>query len=746
VERLKITVGGIVQGVGFRPFVFVLAKNLNLTGNVFNTSLGVQIEVQGPSDKIKLFLSELSNNPPSAAQVESVILDQVKTVRGENSFSILESLASKKRQAISPDLATCLNCEEEVFNDKDRRYGYPFTNCYNCGPRFTIIKKMPYDRINTSMDKFKLCPDCQAEYNNPLNRRFHAEPIACSVCGPQVVLLGKDGYKIEGNFAKNCADFLAKEKILAIKGIGGFNLACIATSSKAIKKIRKHKSRPVKPLALMVSDLNQARQICTVSKIDEKILCSKEAPIVLLPKIENNFLSEQIAPGQKRLGVMLANTPLHKLIIKEIGLPLVMTSANLNGEPIITDNEEVQKKLTFADYFLVHDRDILTGYDDSVVINSEVSPRIIRIGRGYAPKKINWVSKMPPILALGGDLKNSFALAYEGSIFLSQYLGDLENYENFLRFEKTLSLFKKLFKVEPKIIVADMHPNYVSSRWARKQNKQVLLAQHHKAHVASVMVEENIRKKVVGVCFDGLGYGEDGHLWGGEFLVGNLNGFFRAGHFDLAKMPGLDLANKDPQRMAYSYLVKSGLSKEDIINYFKDQERNLNDAYKASQVSTSSVGRIFDAVAYLLGFKGLITFEGEAALFVENIADNKFNDFYPYEIKNLKINFDAVFINILRDIAKNKEKSLIAAKFQNTVVNAGANMVGKIADKEGLDSVVLSGGVFQNIFVLEKLVKTLEYKNLNVYFNNKVPVNDAGLALGQIGLALGEVNVLGNSR
>jgi len=738
---------GIVQGVGFRPFVFELANSLGLTGFVLNTSFGVEIEIQGSKEKVKIFITKLKKNPPSASVIEDLTVAKIKNKKVEDSFIIMSSKNDSSRQPVSPDLAICKQCEEEIFDKNDRRYKYPFNNCYNCGPRYTIIKKLPYDRKNTTMSKFNLCDQCAAEYKDPLNRRFHAEPIACSICGPKAVLLNHNGLEVEGNIFKNCVDFFKKEKIVAIKGIGGFNIACIASSNKAIKKIRKHKYRPTKPLALMVYDLEQARQICKIDKNAEKVLCSKEASIVLLPKKENKKLSNLVAPGQNKIGVMIASTPLHKLLIMETGFPLVMTSGNLKGEPIIIDNNEALMKLNFVDYFVTHNRDILIGYDDSVVMLSGTAVQIIRMGRGYAPQKITWERKLPPILAIGGDLKNSFALACDNSIFLSQFIGDLGDYQTFLKFEKSVNFFKKTFKIEPKLIIADKHPEYFSNKWALRQKLPVYTVQHHKAHIASVMVEKNIKSKVVGVAFDGIGYGEDNNMWGGEFFVGVLGELLRVGNFSSVVMPGGNLASEEPERMTYSYLKKAGLQKKDLKSLFGDREIFLENACQKNVAKTSSIGRMFDAVAYLLGFKGPNTFEAEAAMFVENLADYFVEEFYSYKIiKGNEINFDSVFLSMFKEISEGKKKSLIAAKFQNALVNAGMSMVNQIAKKENIRNVVLSGGVFQNGFVFEKMTKKLQDRSLNIYVNSKVPLGDGGLALGQIGMVYGEKNVFSSAR
>ncbi|OGB58908.1 carbamoyltransferase HypF [candidate division CPR2 bacterium GWD1_39_7] len=750
-KRVLIKITGIVQGVGFRPKVFNLAKKYNLSGFVLNNSAGVEMEVEGRY--VEEFIGELKNNPPDVSKIESFKVEEIGFA-DDKEFLIKESEETGSRQNISPDLSICPDCERELFDPKDRRFRYPFINCYNCGPRFTIIKAMPYDRKNTTMIDFEMCPKCEAEYKDFSNRRFHAEPIACANCGPKLELVDSNGRVVAGDPIAKTVQHILSGKIVAIKGLGGFQLTCDAINSKAIKTLRDRKNRPTNPLALMVRDLKVASKYMKLKKgstlsLEGRTLLGKEAPIVLLSKRKSE-ISDLVAPNQQDLGVMLPYTPLHKLIFEKLEIPLVMTSGNLSGQPIITDNKEALEKLAkVADYFLVNNRGIYSGYDDSVakVVNEEV--QLIRMGRGYAPKKITFSSDLPPMLAIGGDLKNSFALACGSEVYMSQYLGDLQGFDNLKRFEETVCLYQNLFKIKPKYVIHDLHPGYFSTKWATKQGVKTIAVGHHESHIASVIAEHQIEGEVIGIVFDGLGYGEDGKLWGGEFFAGDLNGFERVGHFDCFALPGGDLAAKEPWRVAVSLLIKAGVSEQKIKVLFSYKDfgsiKKLIEL-KINSPLTSSVGRIFDAVAAILGFEGPVTFEGEAAMFVDFLARGsnprtrgldplRSQNFYPYVFKDRTINLDKMFVQIVIDLELGVKKEIIAAKFQNTIIMIILSQAVKIAAKYQINTVALSGGVFQNSFILSESVKKLRAKGLKVYYNKEVPINDGGLALGQVALS-----------
>ncbi|KKQ94184.1 MAG: (NiFe) hydrogenase maturation protein HypF [candidate division CPR2 bacterium GW2011_GWC2_39_10] len=766
-KRVQISVIGIVQGVGFRPLTFNLAKKFNLAGFVLNDSLGVKIEIEGRAEDVDNFILELKNNPPKSSKIERISIKEID-FKKETSFLIKQSKNTNNRQNISSDLALCKDCEKELFDPKNRRYRYPFINCYNCGPRFTIIRKMPYDRKNTTMADFKMCPECEAEYKDPSNRRFHAEPIACSKCGPVIAGIRnqESGINVIGEEAiQETIKFIKEGKIVTIKGLGGFQLACDATNEKAVSELRKRKNRPTKPLALMVRDLEVAEEYTKFQKdstvLEGLTLLGQESPIVLLEK-RGSDVSNLIAPNQQDLGIMLPYTPLHKLIFENLEIALVMTSGNISGEPIITDNNEALEKLAkIADYFLMNDRDIHSGYDDSVVKVVDGEVQVIRMARGYAPKKNTINDNLPPMLAVGGDLKSTFALACGNEVYISQYLGDLQGFDNLKRFEETISLYQNLFKIKPKYIVHDLHPGYFSTKWAIKQGIETIAVGHHKAHIASVIAEHQVKEQVVGVAFDGLGYGEDGNLWGGEFFVGDLGSLERAAHFDYFALPGGDVAAKEPWRVAVSLLFKAGVSEQKIKSLFPNKDfisiKKLIEL-KINSPLTSSAGRIFDAVAAILGFDGPVTYEGEAAMWLENLASfschseldsesyrasreagfrvkpgmTNGDGFYPLILNTRTINLDKMFVQIIKDLENGVKKETVAAMFQNTIVEIILQKAANLASENQINAVALSGGVFQNSFVLSVSVKKLRAKGLKVYYNKEVPINDGGIALGQV--------------
>jgi hydrogenase maturation protein HypF len=754
VELARISVRGVVQGVGFRPFVFQLATRHGLKGWVCNTSEDVKIEVQGDSRDLEHFVSELQHNAPPLAHIENVSVTHHPPA-DYTKFEIRHSVAEEgKYQLVSPDIATCQPCLSEVFTPEDRRYRYPFTNCTNCGPRFTIIEDIPYDRPKTTMRSFTMCPDCQAEYDNPLDRRFHAQPNACPKCGPRLELLDAKGNHIEATDVIAAASQLLKQgKIMAIKGLGGFLLACDATSEKAVRLLRRSKRRPFKPLAIMVADLGEAKKYCRVSETEEKLLTSAQSPIVLLPWKSESTVCQAVAPNLKYLGVMLPYTPMHHLLLRESGLPLVMTSGNISEEPICKDNDEAVRRLSgIANYFLVHNRDIYARYDDSVTVVERGDVQLTRRARGYAPFPSHLTFKAKQVLGCGAEEKNTFCLTKDNYAFASQHIGDMENLETMEHFENTLALYKKLFRIEPEIVAYDLHPEYLSTKYALELGSQsshlkLVPVQHHHAHIVSCMADNKIESPVIGVALDGTGYGSDGRIWGGEFLVADYKGFKRMGHLEYLPLPGGAAAIKRPYRTAIGYLLK--LLGEDSLNpklAFLKRIHAVEIELIKRQLQAglnsplnSSMGRLFDAVSALIGIRGEIDYEGQAAVELEMAAyddiDKVGDKGYPYSIiENDGVNviqLKELFAAIVEDLYQGVSKATISAKFHNTVAHMIFDMCRLIAKNTGINQVALSGGVFQNRLLFRKVVPLLESAGLSVLVHKQVPCNDGGISLGQ---------------
>ena len=753
-ELARISVRGVVQGVGFRPFVFQLATKYNLKGCVYNTSEDVKIEVQGDSRDLEHFVAELQYDAPPLAHIENISVTRHPPA-GYNRFEIRQSVSEEgKYQLVSPDIATCQPCLSEVFSLQDRRYRYPFTNCTNCGPRFTIIEDIPYDRPKTTMRSFIMCPDCQAEYDNPLDRRFHAQPNACPKCGPRLELLDSKGNHIEATDVIATAGRLLKEgKILAIKGLGGFLLACDATSHKAVQLLRRRKRRPFKPLAIMVADIHEAKKCCLVSETEEQLLISPQSPIVLLPWKQESSVCQAVAPNLKYLGVMLPYTPMHHLLLKESRLPLVMTSGNISEEPICKDNDEAVRRLSgIADFFLVHNRDIYARYDDSVTIVERGDVRLTRRARGYAPFPVHLTFKARQVLGCGAEEKNTFCLTKDNYAFVSQHIGDMENMETMEHFENTLSLYKKLFRVEPEVIAYDLHPEYLSSKYALELGSQssrlkLVPVQHHHAHIVSCMADNKIESPVIGVALDGTGYGSDGRIWGGEFLVADFKGFKRLGHLEYLPLPGGTAAIKRPYRTAIGYVLE--LLGEDSLNqklaFLKKVDTIETDLIKR-QLQTglnsplnSSMGRLFDAVSALIDIRGEIDYEGQAAVELEMAAYNgvdKVGDKgYPYSVIEgdgvNTIQLKELLSAIVDDLYKGVSKATISVKFHNTVASMIFDMCRLISKKTGINQIALSGGVFQNRLLFKNVVTLLESAGFSVLVHKQVPCNDGGISLGQ---------------
>jgi hydrogenase maturation protein HypF len=749
----RISVRGVVQGVGFRPFIYRLAQEHDLKGWVRNTSGNVEIEVEGSEAEINLFLEDLERKAPPMSRIENVETS-LAAPKGYRDFGIKDSLSQEGRyQLVSPDIATCPECRQEIFFSTDRRYRYAFTNCTNCGPRFTIIEDIPYDRPKTTMRSFKMCPLCQKEYDNPLDRRFHAQPNACPACGPSLMLVDSEGKTFECEDVTNAASRLLKEgKVLAVKGLGGFQLACDATDDSVVKSLRKRKRRPSKPLAVMMATIEDIEKHCLVSAEERELLESPQAPIVLLRWKEGSNIAKAIAPKLKYLGVMLPYTPLHHLLMHEVGLSLVMTSGNLSEEPIAKDNDEALRRLKgIADYFLVHNRDIYARYDDSVYMVEEGVPQALRRARGYAPYPIFLPFKSKQILACGAEDKNTFCLTRDEHAFLSQHIGDMENEETLEHFERTINLYQKLFRVEPEIIAHDMHPEYLATKYAlelgAKENLRLVPVQHHHAHIVSCMVENNVEETVIGVAFDGTGYGGDGTIWGGEFLIADWKDFKRVGHFEYVPLPGGAAAIKKPYRMALSYIYTllgndfklDGLPLSEIntaeLSIIKQQLKK-----KINSPLTSSAGRLFDAVSALVGVRGEIDYEAQAAIELEMLAAEMMETkAYPFVINSK----DGVFIvrlgglwsSLVKDVKKKVSPSLVSLKFHHTIAEITAAMCKTIAKESKIKQVALSGGVFQNRLLLKLTLAALKREGFDVLTHRLVPPNDGGVSLGQAVIA-----------
>ena len=777
-RRASISVRGIVQGVGFRPFVYGLAVKHNLKGWVCNTSEDVKIEVEGKPEAIRQFEHELQTQAPPLAYIENIAVGNHRPV-GYQNFEIRKSQAQKgKYQLVSPDVATCQACLDEVMDPEDRRYRYPFTNCTNCGPRFTIIEGMPYDRPKTTMRYFQMCPQCQAEYDNPLNRRFHAQPNACPKCGPQVELVDNQGNLVNESKPIAAASQLLKDgKILAVKGLGGFLLACDATNGSAVMTLRQRKNRPSKPFAIMVATIDEARKHCYVLPEEEKLLTSPQSPIVLMTWKAGSSVSREVAPNLWFLGIMLPYTPLHHILLRDVGLPLVMTSGNLSEEPIARDNDEALKRLSgIADYFLIHNRDIYSRYDDSVAMVERDTSQLLRRARSYAPYPIRLPFKARQVLGCGAEDKNTFCLTKDNYAFVSQHIGDMENMETLEHFGNTISLYKRLFHIEPEIIACDLHPDYLSTKYAQElaaTGTKLVPVQHHHAHIASCLADNGLEGPVIGVTFDGTGMGADGKIWGGEFLVADYHNFRRVGHLEYLPLPGGDAAIKKPYRTAIGYIL--ALLGEDALNaviptlnQVKGRQSQLGSIWRVSgfemdiikrQIEkkinspvTSSMGRLFDAISALLGIRGEIDYEGQAAVELEmaaysaviarGVSDEVINsgqESYPYVIVEDEgmriIRLKDLLAAVMEDLQHGVPTGRISVEFHNTVARMINEMCRLIADETGVAQVALSGGVFQNRLLLREAVSLLEGSGLQVLTHRQVPCNDGDVSLGQAVIA-----------
>lgn len=750
-ERRAITIRGLVQGVGMRPFVHGLARCCALTGSVRNRLDGIRIEVEGEPPALERFLRELVGQPPPLARIDEVTWEALP-VQGEREFQIEPSeIAGTGSIFIAPDAATCADCLAELFDPVDRRYRYPFLNCTNCGPRLTIVTGAPYDRQRTTMAGFTMCAACRAEYENPADRRFHAQPTCCPACGPSLRLLDGNGEPIDtADPLVAFADMLLAGRIGAIKGLGGFHLACDTRSATAVETLRRGKNRDDKPFAVLVADIERAESLCLIGAAELELLRSPGAPIVLLPRRPEANVAEAVAPGNPHLGLMLPYTPLHHLLVHALGrIPLVLTSGNRSDEPIAYENADALARLNgLADCFLVHDRPIHVRCDDSVTRWVGGAEMPIRRSRGYAPQTISMpVDCREPTLALGGQLKCTFAFGRNRRAFLSHHLGDLDHPDAYSAFEKDIALYEDLFAFRPRLLVHDLHPDYVSSRYAQERGLALLAVQHHHAHMASCMAENGRVRPVLGVVFDGTGFGLDGTVWGGEFLVGDLGGFIRAAHLRRVGMPGGEQAIREPWRMAVSQARDAGVPPGLLQNRIPAESFRIVEGMVARNLRcpiTSSAGRLFDAVASLIGLRDRVRYEGQAAIELEWAAMTiRSEGSYPFEIEEprpgeefpLVVDTRPLVRAVVRDLFKGTEPSRIARRFHSTLVAVIVAVCKRLRSITGLDAVALSGGVFLNGLLFSETITQLEGEGFLVLRHRLVPPGDGGLSLGQLAIA-----------
>jgi len=744
-KYLDIDITGIVQGVGFRPFVYRLAGDHGIKGSVTNTPEGVNIGAAGDEEDLRSFLEALPREAPPQAVIEEMRCNEAQPFDAD-SFEIITSSHEGERQTlISPDLATCDDCLAELFDSEDRRHLYPFINCTNCGPRFTIIRATPYDRPTTTMAEFEMCELCEREYHDPSDRRFHAQPNACPACGPRLWLTGENGEVLPGGAVKEAASLLKEGKIVALKGLGGFQLACDATSDQAVSRMRKRKNRYAKPLAVMVADMEQAEVFCRVSEEERELLMSTKRPIVLLEEKQGSGLSRQVAPGLRHQGIFLPYTPLHHLLMGEVGMPLVMTSGNLSEEPIAKDNQEALRRLKgIADYYLLHDRGILVRYDDSVtrILADEEYP--IRRARGYAPYPITLEKEHAvEVLALGGELKNTFCFLRGRHAFVGQHIGDMDNRETLEHYEEALATLQRLFSLNPQVIAHDLHPDYMTTGLAVDYPLPREGIQHHHAHIVSCMADNGIEGRVIGVAWDGTGYGTDNTVWGGEFLVCDQVDYTRWARLSPYPMPGGEACITHLNRMALGVLWEVFADEREALGLyeklFEVEEREMEAL--AGQLRsgfntplTSGAGRIFDAAAALVGLRKTAYYEGQAACELE-AASTTTNRSYPYRLDTgaelWEIDTRPLFQALVSHISAGKSIGEMAGRFHLTLAKALIETCTKISSETGLKSVALSGGVFQNQRLTVMVAGALEKMGFSCYVHRRVPCNDGGISLGQ---------------
>jgi len=760
-NRLRVSIRGAVQGVGFRPFVFRLAEELGLTGWVLNSAQGVFLEVEGERPRLETFLLRLEREKPPRSFIQSLEFSFLDP-RGYETFEIRHSEeAGDKTALVLPDIATCPECLREILDPTDRRFRYPFTNCTQCGPRFTILEALPYDRPNTTMKRFEMCRECRQEYQDPRDRRFHAQPNACPRCGPHLELWDEAGRLLETHYEAlgQAAEAIRAGKIVALKGLGGFHLIVDAGNEEAVQRLRQRKHREEKPLAIMAPSKEWVRAHCTVSELEERLLGSPEAPIVLLQRKEPGAATgpaPSVAPGNPYLGVMLPYTPLHHLLLRELGIPIVATSGNLSDEPICIDESEALQRLRgIADLFLVHDRPIARHVDDSVVRVIMGRELVLRRARGYAPLPISLPAaslageeerlSLPPVLAVGAHLKNTTALTADRHVFLSQHIGDLETPLALAAFKAVMASFQELYEVRPQQVACDMHPEYLSTQYARQQGLPRIPVQHHHAHVVSCMAENELSGPVLGCSWDGTGYGPDGTIWGGEFLWATERSFQRVAHWRPFRLPGGEKAIREPRRAALGVLYEMwGEAAFESASWpplqaFSERELGVLRTMLARGVNspvTSSVGRLFDAVSSLLGLRQQVRFEGQAAMELEfALAGEETEEAYPWRFREnpeepgqpLVVDWEPLVQGLLEETQQGVAVARLSAKFHNTLVES----LVAVARWVGEERVVLTGGCFQNRYLTERAVQRLRAEGFRPYWHQRVPPNDGGIALGQ---------------
>ena len=753
--RKRIEVAGVVQGVGFRPFVYRIAQRFEIRGYVLNSSEGVVIEAEADESSIGQFLAALAAELPPLARIDELTVAAIEPT-GDDHFAIRQSAALHGQFAlVPPDVGTCEDCRADFTHPANRRYAYPFTNCTNCGPRYTIIRDVPYDRPKTTMDEFAMCPACQAEYEDPANRRFHAEPNACPECGPGLALLSaaelehaQPQFSSDPGILERARQLLARGEILAIKGLGGFHLACDAANDRAVGLLRERKRRNGKAFAIMARDLAAAGRLCAITPPDCELLTGPRRPIVLMPRREGTDISQNVAPGNTRLGVMLPYTPLHHLLFENAPYDaLVMTSGNLSEEPIVSRNEDAWPRLhSLADYFLLHNRKIQTRVDDSVVESFNGREYPVRRSRGFAPDPIDLSMPVAEVLACGGELKNTLCLTKDHYAILSQHIGDLENLETMEFFRETLDHLKRFFRATPVAIAHDLHPHYLSTRFALEQTGAPLTGvQHHHAHIASCMADNGISGRVIGVALDGTGYGTDGNIWGGEFLVCDFAQFERRGHLRYVPLAGGDSAVRQPWRSALAWLDHA---RPKIPLFDQVPAKQIDFVQKMIDrriqvIDTSSCGRLFDAVSSILGIRHETTYEGQAAIELEAAATEG-GQIYPFELTAaapFQVDLRAAIRAIVADYLRGVPAGRISANFHCTMARMVVDACARIRESDALHRVCLSGGTFQNLRLLGESVAGLRQRGFEVFIHHRVPPNDGGLSLGQAVIANARIGV-----
>jgi hydrogenase maturation protein HypF len=740
-----VQIWGLVQGVGMRPFIYKTAKLFNLTGFVKNKGASVIIHISGEKNDITDFINMITLYPPSNARIEGMQETPLET-KDYSDFSILNSSADQNHQGlILPDLSVCEDCLMDIKNSGDRRFQYAFTNCTNCGPRYSIISNLPYDRINTSMKPFPMCSKCKVQYENPEDRRFHAQPNCCPHCGPQYRLLHNNGIEVpcENSISKT-TQLLKEGKIIAIKGIGGYHLVCDAMNKNAIKNLRHRKNRPDKPFAIMGSNIGAVKKICTVSSLEEEILSNSKRPIVLLHKSIDTKLPELVAPRLIRYGVMLPYSPLHHLIFDDSLQYLIMTSGNISGMPICYKDTDALTNLNkVADYFLIHNREIMTPVEDSVVRVLDHDMLISRCGRGYAPTALSLNSRHE-ILALGGQQKCSICIVHKGYAHVSQYLNTLNNMDACNEYIQVIKRLSALLKSEFPFVAHDLNPDYFSTEYSKKLVKENLAIQHHHAHMVGCMAEHNITEDVIGIIYDGTGLGTDGAVWGGEFLIGARTSFKRVGHLAYVPLQGGDSVIKEPWKCASSYLYSLNISTDSYLPNIDNLKLEILSKALQNRINcfnSSSMGRLFDCISALILHRTHITYDAQAAIELESILDSNISDNYHFAIdesesdETLIIGYKDIIEGVLADLGDDKPVSTISAKFHNTICKATIACAVKIRKKYDINNIVLSGGVFENTYLLKSILHGLREYSFNVYFNQQVPINDGGLSFGQAAAA-----------